>query len=311
MSTPGEETTPASILQLALGFWGSKVLLSGSARDFFDALVALRMLEREGGVYRNTPETDRFLDRGKPTYVGGLVEMANARLYPFWGALTAGLRTGEPQNEVRTGGDLFRALYEDPARLKLFLQAMTGFTMGTARAIARQFPWHDVRTFIDVGCAQGCVPVQVALAHPHIRGGGFDLPVVGPIFEDYVGSFGLGDRLRFCAGDFFANELPQADVLAMGRVLHDWDLERKKMLLAKAYRALPEGGALIVYESLIDDERRENVFGLLMSLNMLIETPGGFDFTGADCAGWMRSVGFRRTYVESLAGPDSMVVGFK
>jgi hypothetical protein len=333
------EPSPASIIQLAVGFWGSKVLLSAAelgvftelargpldaetlrrrlglhpraARDFLDALVALRMLDRTDGIYRNTPETDRFLDRAKPSYIGGFVEMVNARLYPFWGSLTEGLRTGEPQNEARTGGDVFGVLYSDPARVKLFLQAMTGISMGTARAIARKFPWRDVRTFIDVGCAQGCIPVQVALAQPHVEGGGFDLPVVGPIFEEYVASFGLAGRLRFHAGNFFEDDLPAADVLAMGRILHDWDLDQKKMLLAKAHRALPEGGALIVYESLIDDERRENLFGLLMSLNMLIETPGGFDFTGADCSGWMKSVGFRRTHVEHLVGPDSMVVGFK
>jgi hypothetical protein len=134
---------------------------------------------------------------------------------------------------------------------------------------------------------------------------------VGPIFEEYVDSHGLGDRLRFYPGDFFEDPLPRADVLVMGRILHDWNLEEKKMLLGKAYEALPEGGALIVYEALIDDERRENAFGLLMSLNMLIETPAGFDYTGADCCSWMRDVGFRETYVEHLVGPDSMVVGIK
>ncbi len=97
----------------------------------------------------------------------------------------------------------------------------------------------------------------------------------------------------------------------MGHILHDWKLEEKKMLIAKAYKKLPAGGALIVFEAVIDDERRKNAFGLLMSLNMLIETPGGFDYTGADCSGWMREVGFRKTRIEHLEGPDSMVIGFK
>jgi hypothetical protein len=270
------------------------------------------MLERgEGGLYSNTPETGLFLDRAKPTYVGGFLEMANSRLYPFWGSLTEGLRTGRPQNEVKTGGEFFPVLYASPARLKQFLQAMTGVSMGAAKPIAKKFPWEKHRTFVDVGCAQGCVPVQVALAHPHVSGGGFDLQVVGPIFDDYVASFGLSGRLRFFPGDFFEDPMPEADVLAMGRILHDWDLESKKALLAKAYAALPKGGELIVYESLIDDDRRRSTFGLLMSLNMLIETAGGFDFTGAECGGWMREVGYRETYVEHLGGPDSMVVGVK
>jgi hypothetical protein len=155
------------------------------------------------------------------------------------------------------------------------------------------------------------VPVQVALAHPHLRGGNFDLPPVGPVFEEYVRSFGLSDRLKFHPGNFFKDNLPPADVYVMGHILHDWNMDEKMALLKKCYDALPSGGALIVHESLIDDDRRTNAFGLLMSLNMLIETPGGFDFTGADCQGWMKQVGFRSTRVEHLAGPDSMVVGIK
>jgi ketosteroid isomerase-like protein len=333
------EPTPERIMQLGFGFWSSKTLLSAielgvftelakgplagprlaerlglhprSYRDFFDALVALGMLERRRDVYANTAETDFLLDRAKPSYVGGLLEMGNARLYPCWGALTEALRTGQPQSEAKDAANPFDALYSDPNGLQAFLQAMTGVSIGTAKAIARKFPWDRYKSFIDIGAAQGATPVQIALAHGHLSGGGYDLPAVGPIFEAYVKSFGLSDRLRFHPGNFFSDALPSADVLIMGHILHDWNLEEKRMLIAKAYAALPPGGALLAYEALIDDERRQNAFGLLMSLNMLIETPGGFDYTGADCAGWMRAAGFRETLVEHLLGPDSMVVGIK
>lgn len=235
------------------------------------------------------------------------------RLYGFWGSLTEALRTGVPQNESKTdpGASPFDALYRDPARLRQFLQGMTGISLGAARVIAQQFPWREYRTFVDVGGAQGALPVQVALAHPHLQGINFDLPVVGPIFEEYATSFGLKDRLQFQAGDFFQDALPAADVLVMGHILHDWDLSTKHLLIRKAYEALPSGGALLIYEALIDDERRHNAFGLLMSLNMLIETRGGFDYTGGDCSTWLREAGFRQTRVEHLLGPDSMVVGVK
>jgi hypothetical protein len=331
--------SPEKVLGLGMSFWNAKTLLSAvelgvfdalakkpadlatltkqlglherSARDFFDALVALGMLEREAGVYRNTAETDFFLDRAKPSYVGAILEMANARLYPSWGFLTDSLKTGRRQSEHKEEGDLFAALYADPTRLRGFLTAMSGISAGPARAIAEKFSWKDYKTFIDVGAAQGMVPATVARAHPHLSGGGFDLPQVAPIFDEFITARGLSDRLRFHAGDFFKDELPKAEVIIMGHILHDWDLAQKRMLLKKAYDALPKGGSLIVYDAIIDDERRENAFGLLMSLNMLIETSGGFDYTGADCLGWMRAAGFSRTRVEHLVGPDSMIIGVK
>ena len=332
--------TPEHILQIGLGFWPSKVLLSAvemelftelahgpeslealtgrlglhprSARDFLDSLVALGFLQRENGKYSNTPATDLFLDKKKPSYVGGILEMANGRLYEHWAHLTEGLRTGKPQNEVRFGGaPVFETLYADPARLKLFLNGMTGVSRGAALAIAAKFPWSKYKTFCDVGTAQGDTASQIALAHAHLNGLGFDLPEVAPIFEEYVAGLGLSQRLRFIPGSFFDAPLPKADVIVMGHILHDWDLETKRMLIRKAWDALPEGGAYIVYEAIIDDDRSKNAFGLMMSLNMLIETPGGFDYTGADCQGWMREAGFRETRVEYLAGPDSMVVGIK
>jgi hypothetical protein len=334
-----QHPTPAGILQLGFAFWGSKALLTAieldlftvlaeqpldavaltrrlglagrGARDLFDALVALGMLEREAGIYRPTPATGAFLDRRKPDYVGGILEMVNVRLYGFWGRLTEGLRTGLPQNEAREGGDFFAAIYADPARVEGFARAMTGISRGPAAALARQFPWERYGSFADVGTAQGAVPVTLALAHPHLAGIGFDLPPLQPLFEDFVAGNGLAGRVRFHAGNFFQDPLPRADVLVMGHILHDFGLAEKKLLLAKARDALPEGGALIVYEELIDDERRANVMGLLMSLNMLIETTAGFDFTGADCIGWMREAGFREARAEPLLGPTGMVIGIK
>lgn len=332
--------TPERILQTGLGFWASKTLLSAveiglftelvagpltadaigqrldlhsrARRDFLDALVSLGFLKRIDGEYHNTPETALFLDRNKPTYAGGMLEMANARLYSFWGDLTEGLRSGKPQNEVKTGEpDLFETLYADPERLEQFLAAMTSVSHGANLGIAKQLPWQNRKTFVDVGCAQGDLAAQIALANPHLNGIGFDLPPVGPIFDRYVDKAGVADRLSFAAGDFFKQPIPEADVVLMGHILHDWDLAEKRQLIQKAFDALPKGGALVVIDEIIDDDRTENTFGLLMSLNMLIETPGGFDYTGEECVGWMMLAGFDSVQVQQIAGPTSMVVGIK
>lgn len=342
MQTPTTPPDPGPILQTGLAFWASKTLLSAvemevftelarhpasdlralqgrlglhtrSSRDFLDTLVALGFLQRDGtGLYSNTPATDLYLDKRKPSYVGGILEMCNHRLFRFWADLTEALRTGHPQNELKHGATgMFETLYADPARLREFLRAMTGISRGANMTIARQFPWANYKTVVDAGTAQGDLVTQIALANPHIQGIGFDLAEVAPIFEDYIEENGLSNRVRFEAGSFFDDPLPKADVVTMGHILHDWDLDQKRLLVRRAYEALPEGGAFIVYDSLIDDQRRTNAFGLLMSLNMLVDSIAGFDYTGADCAGWMREAGFRETRVEHLVGPDSMVVGIR
>lgn len=332
--------TPDHILQTGLAFWASKTLMSAvemevftelakgpetlhaltgrlglhprSSRDFLDALVALGFLEREDGHYRNSPSSNTFLDRHKPSYIGGVLEMCNQRLYGHWSHLTTALRTGQHQNEAAHGEpDHFGALYADPGRLKTFLHAMTGISRGANKTIAAKFPWTKYKTVADCGTAQGDLIVQVALGNPHIEGIGLDLPEVAPIFEEYVEENALSSRVKFMPGSFFTDPLPNVDVIMMGHILHDWNIEEKKMLVRKAYEALPPGGAYIVYESIIDDDRCKNAFGLLMSLNMLIETPGGFDYTGVDCMGWMNEAGFRETRVEHLVGPESMVIGIK
>ncbi len=338
----GAALSPERILLTGLGFWASKTLLSAveigvftelarrpekldslagrtglhprSAHDFLDALVALGFLKREEGVYSNMPECDLFLDRHKPGYIGGILEMASVRLYGHWSSLTEALRTGREQSEAKDDATVsfFPIVYADPAKLKIFLSAMTGVSHGANMAIAKNAPWAKYKTFVDIGAAQGDLAVQIALANPHLKGTGFDLAPVGPIFEEYVAANGVSDRVEFQPGDFFTEALPSGmDVITMGHILHDWNLQQKKILVKKAYEALNPGGALVVYDAIIDEDRSKNVFGLLMSLNMLIETSGGFDYTGSECIAWMKEAGFKDAYVEHLAGPDSMVVGFK
>ena len=335
---------PGHIMQVGMGFFASKTLLSavelgvftelaaqpGSAddlgvrlgldlrgrRDFFDGLVALGFLEREGdgsdAVYSNAAESAAFLDRNQPTYIGGILEMANARLYPFWADLTEALRTGAPQNEVKlTGRPMFDELYADPARLEQFMHAMEGISAGNFQVLAEQFDFERYSSLSDVGGATGLLSTIAAQRHPHLRCASCDLPVVRPIAERAIAKAGVADRVTAVDLDFFTEPIPPADVVTMGMILHDWNLEKKMHLIRAAYDALPEGGAFVVVENLIDDARRENVFGLMMSLNMLIEFGDAFDYTGADFARWCHEVGFRDVEIMPLAGPASAGIAYK
>ena len=335
---------PGPILQTAFAFWSSKVLLTavqfgvfsilgerrmtgaelGAATgihprgiaDFFDALVAMKFLEREGdgpgGRYFNTPAGALYLDRTSPRYVGGILEMLNARLFKFWHDLPDALRTGRPQNEVKHGQKgIFEELYAELPKLEQFMGAMTGLSRINFEALANTFDFSPYQTLCDVGGATGLLSVEVARRHTHLRCVSFDLPPVEPIARRHIAAAGLSDRITTAAGDFFRDPLPRADVITMGMILHDWNLEKKRHLVRAAYDALPPGGAFIVVEALIDDARRENVFGLLMSLNMLIEFGDAFDYSGADFRGWCREAGFTRFEVFPLAGPSSAAVAYK
>ena len=227
--------------------------------------------------------------------------MANARLYLHWNRLTEALRTGQPQSNENDASSVTGC----------FLRAMTAISTPTARALARRFPWERFKTVLDIGTAEGALPAQLLLAHGNLRGVGFDLPEVRPFFEKYAAAMKLSERLSFVAGDAFKDERPPADAIVLGHMLHGWGAAGKRALLERAYRALPRGGACIVYDTMIDDDRRENTFGLLMSLNMLIETVEGFDYTAAQCRQWFADAGFREVHTEHLAGPDSMCVGIK
>jgi hypothetical protein len=340
-----DELNPGHIMEVATGFWASKVLLTavefdlfselaGSSRtatelgealdihprgryDFFDALVALGFLQRSGdgpeGVYSNTPETSAFLDKSSPRYIGGMPEMLNTRLFGFWNDLGEALRTGQPQNEVKLHGKpIFEELYADDTTLGQFLGAMTGLQAGNFHVLAEQFDFSRYQSVTDAGGALALLSRIVGARHPHLSFRSFDLPPVGPHAQRHIDEAGMSDRIEVVVGDFLVDELPMADVVTMGNILHDWDLEHKKLLIRKAYDALPEGGAFIAIENVIDDARRENAFGLLMSLNMLIEFgQGGFDYTGADFREWCSEVGFSDFDMLPLTGPTSAAIAYK
>jgi hypothetical protein len=338
--------TPEKIMQISTGFWPAKILLSAvhydlftklangaqscleikkqlgwncadrHAYDYLDALSSLGFLVREGiwetAKYSNGPEADFYLDKNKPSYMGGMLDMANNRLYTIWGRLEEGLKTGEPQNELKDGsGDLFKSLYSDPAKLAEFIHAMSGIQMGNFIAFAQKFDFSGAKTLNDIGGSGALLSLMVAKHNQHMNCTSYDLPPVAPIANGIIAGFGLQDRVKTGNVDFFNDELPSADILVMGNILHDWDEPTKLMLMKKAYDALPEGGRFVAIEGVIDENRKENLFGLMASLNMLLETGTGFDYTYGDYRKWAAQVGFKKTDLMPLAGPFSAAIAYK
>lgn len=351
MDTTSHETTtvtPARIMQLGMGFWAAKVLLSavklqlftvlgagplsaGEIKsrlglgctdrhiyDWLDALVSLGFLNRDGLLasarYTNAPDSALFLDKNKPSYMGGILEMANNRLYGHWGHLEDGLRTGRPQNEARdTQGnmELFNELYTDPHALREFIEAMAGFQTGNFTKLADTFDFSKFDSMLDVGGADGWLSIQVCLRHKNIRCTTFDLPPVEPLAARKIAAFGLSDRIQTARGDLLNDPFPAARLITMGNILHGFDEPTKQTVVRKVYDTLPAGGAFMAIENIIDNDRRQNTLGLLMSLNMLIENGNAFDYTVGDFEGWANAAGFRRVEVIPLTGGTSAAVAYK
>lgn len=327
------------ILGIAFGFRSARVLLSAAeigvfdalaagplvaqhlaaavglhpraAADFLDALVALGLLTRDcADRYANSAEAVEFLQSDGPTTLVGLLDYLNGVQYDSWGRLTPALRQGRPQGDTSPANG-FDRLYDDPAAFDRFMRAMSAGIVLPARALAERFDWARYRSFADIGCAQGRMAAEIAGRHRHLTGIGFDLPRVAATFAGHVRACGLGDRMTFQGGDFFVDPLPRVDVIVLARILHDWDVSTRRCLLGKAFEALPAGGAAIVCEQLIDDERRVHAHALLTSLNMLLQTAAGSESTIRECASWMLTSGFRETQVISLGGGYSALVAIK
>ena len=277
------------------------------ARDFLDALVALGMLERDGGGYRSSAVAAQFLDPEQPSYLGRFLRMADAR----WDRLAEGLRTGEPQNGTRHSAAMFTEQYRDTGTWRMYMVGMDYLNAPLAARLAERFDWSTVESFVDVGGARGNIAARLVKAHPHLRGAVFDLPPVREVFDEHMAQQGLSGKLTFHQGDFFNDPLPAADVLMFGHVLHDWPEAERRTLVARAGQALRPGGTLLIYDPMIDDDRREKASSLLVSLNMLLATPGGSEYTTAECGQWLSAAGFAEVRSVALDDHDTLVVARK
>jgi 8-O-methyltransferase len=334
--------TPAvrPLLELSTAFWGAKTLLTavelklftaladgpaGTAQicarlglngraveEFLDALATQGMLERTAEGYANSPAADAYLVEGRPNYLGGWMRMTSRRLYEAWSKLADGLKTGEPQLTGPMSDNFFPNLYQDLDALRNFIAGMDSLTNLIGPDLAGAFDWGAVESFIDIGGARGNLASAIAGAHPHLKGAVFDLPHLKPLFEELTSERGVADRLSFHSGDFFADPLPEADVLIFGHILHDWNDEQRRHLMAKAFEAVRPGGAVLVYDRMIDDAASARTLSLLGSVNLLLVTPGGSEYPIAHGRRLLEEAGFVRTAsVPLLEDTETVVIGRK
>jgi predicted ester cyclase len=324
------------VMDLATGFWQARALISGvelglftllakepanaetvraaldldiaGTGDFLDALVALGALRRDNdGRYRNSPASQRHLDERSDVYIGGFLKFMGYSLYPAWGRLTDLLRTGTRQE----GQDSFGDWYNDLDQVRGFMEAMDSICSPVIAALDEAFDWASVRSVADLGGARGNLVARLVRRHPHLTGVCLDLPAVQPLFEEHMAALGTGDRVTFQGGDFRTAPLPEADVLIFGHILHDWDEETRALLVRRAFDAVREGGALLIYDELLDDDRCGPARSLLMSLNMKLVRTGGSEYTAEQGRSWLLNAGFTDVTVQSLTATERLLVARK
>lgn len=333
-----EGTEPADVKRLGNAFCHAKLLLTASelglfahlaehppatgpelgaalgihpraCRDFLDALTLLGLLVREGDRYRNSPAAERCLVPGRPGHIGGFLNRADKVLYPAWGRLPDAVRTGRPQvPEARDGA--FEQMLTDPERLGNYLRMMDAVNGLIAPLLATAFPWAGHSDVVDVGGARGNVAAHLLAAHPHLRATVFDLPPMEAPFDALLTERGVRDRARFTAGDFRTEDLPGGDVLIIGHVLHNWGEEDRRLIVKKAYDAVRPGGALLVYDAMLD-EHPTDLARVLVSLNMLLMTEHGAEYLADDCREWLSDAGFTGVDAVPLGPADTLVIGRK
>ncbi|WP_329145234.1 acetylserotonin O-methyltransferase [Streptomyces sp. NBC_01456] len=277
------------------------------AGDFLDALVSVGLLERADGAYRAAPVAARFLDGEKAAYLGRFLQQADAR----WSRVGEGLLTGEPQNGARPGAGMFVRQHRSRQEWRAYYGGMDALNGPSGRALGDAFDWQTVKRVTDVGGARGNVLAELVRAHPHLEATVFDLPAVEPVFTEHMAELGLTGRVAFRPGDFFHDPLPESEVVVFGHVLHDWDVEQRRHLARRAYEAVAPGGYALAYDTMIDEDRRTKTNSLLVSLNMMLCTPGGGEYTPSEGARWFADAGFAEVSHRPLAGDDTLLVAHR
>jgi 3-hydroxy-5-methyl-1-naphthoate 3-O-methyltransferase len=343
VQTPSASPSPIPLMQLATSFWAFKTLATAVELDLFTRIArsgsitvqqfaeahgfdprpaemlltgcaSLGLLQRAGAGYANTSLADEFLVRDMPYYFGGFVTMLDKRLYSGWDKLPDAMRHNRPTTwDPSKQTSLFDGA--DPQMMATFWQAMHSLSTFTARTLADAVDLSGFRKLLDVGGGSAAFDIELCRKYPNLSSTVYDLPFVTDIASQNIRTAGMEGRVTVHPGDFFAEpQFPAGhDAILFSMIMHDWNEEQNRELLRKAHDALPVGGIVIISELLVNDEKSGPPAAALMSLNMLVETEGGRNYTPSEYRSWLTAAGFGKVDVRwfDAAGANGAVIGYK
>lgn len=330
---------PAPVLDLISAFRRTQVLFTACELKLFDALdtpktcaalaneltlnedalgrllaacVMLGLLRRDGDKYANTPAAREYLTTASPNRMLGYINYSNAVLWKLWDELPGAVREGTHRwkQVYGTDGPIFAQLFRTPADQREFLLGMHGYGLISSPQVVAAVDLSRYRTFVDLGGATGHLATAAVQRWPNLSAVVFDLPQVIGLTQEIVNTTPVADRVKIVGGDFFADDLPPGDVYALGRILHDWTEAKILKLLTKIHAALPPGGAVLLAEKVLHDDKAGPDWAVTQSLNMLLVTEGK-ERTLGEYAGLLERVGFRHVTCRRTAAPLDAVMAVK
>lgn len=322
MNEPVAHPDPSLVLDLLEAFRRSKTMFAAVSLGVFDALavrsqdlsslarqlecdpdalerlldacLGLGLLQRDGANYANTPIAAAYLVSSSPQRLTGYIQYSNDVMWTLWKHLEDAVREGTHRWNQAYGwdGPIFAHFFRTEEAKREFLLGMHGFGVISSPHVVSAFDLSGYRCLVDLGGATGHLATAACQRYPQLRAIVFDLPDAVPLASEMVAATPVADRVRVEGGDFFVDPLPAGDLYALGRILHDWSADKILRLLSRIYASLPAGGALLIAEKLLVDDKSGPRWAQMQSLNMLTCTEGK-ERTLGEYEELLRQVGFR------------------
>ncbi len=285
---------------------------AGALERLLDGCVCLQVLRKTGDLYENTPTASAYLCERSPTRMTGYLNYSNTILWKIWGNLEGAVREGTNRWQETFGwdGPIFSSFFKTDAAMREFLMGMHGQGLLSSPEVVRAFDLSRFSRLVDLGGATGHLVIAACEHYPHLRGAVFDLPETGNLAREIVAQSPAASRIDVIAGDFFVDELPASDLYSLGRILHDWSEARGLTLLKRIYARLPDGGALLVAEKLLDDTKTAPRWAVMQNLGMLLYTEGK-ERTFAEYKQMLMQAGFTEIRSATTASPLDGILAVK